>query len=71
MVPEAQQGSLELLPDETAAVSSVKPLIETDCPLHIASAMSGTSSSRLGRVQAICDFVHDTPAGFGYETQIQ
>ena len=66
VAPEAAQVPVEALPDETLPFLLGSRYCETDVLSPIAWQLFGNAPSGWGRVQAICDFVHDHIA-FGYQ----
>ena len=65
-VPEAQQTPVQDLPEETLVFLLGSRYCETDRLSAIAWERFGRAPTGWGRVQAICDFVHQHIA-FGYE----
>jgi transglutaminase-like putative cysteine protease len=66
VVPQARQTPVEELPDETLQFLLGSRYCETDVLSQTAWNLFGKSSTGWGRVQAICDFVHQH-ISFGYE----
>jgi transglutaminase-like putative cysteine protease len=66
VVPSAQQQAVEELPDETIVFLLGSRYCETDRLSEIAWGLFGNAPLGWGRVQAICDFVHNH-IQFGYE----
>lgn len=66
VVPIAQQVRVEQLPEETLVFLLASRFCDSDRLLDLAWALFGTSEPGWGRVQAICDFVHQHVA-FSYE----
>jgi transglutaminase-like putative cysteine protease len=65
-VPSAPQHAVQELPEETLVFLLGSRYCETDLLSEVAWQLFGKSPSGWGRVQAICDFVHQHIA-FGYE----
>jgi len=63
---QARQTPVEELPDETLLFLLGSRYCETDRLSDVAWQLFGNSPTGWGRVQAICDYVHDHIA-FGYE----
>ena len=66
VVPSAQQAAIDELPDEAIVFLLGSRYCETDRLSEIAWNLFGNGPTGWGRVQAICDFVHDR-IKFGYE----
>lgn len=66
IVPSARQHPVQELPDETLPFLLGSRYCETDLLTEIAWRLFGNAPTGWGRVQAICDFVHERIA-FGYE----
>ena len=66
IVPGAQQVPVYQLPDETLVYLLGSRYCETDKLMDKAWALFGHTPTGWARVQAICDYVHDT-IQFGYE----
>jgi transglutaminase-like putative cysteine protease len=66
IVPDANLTSVEKLPDDTLVFLLGSRYCETDRLSEIAWQLFARSPSGWGRVQAICDFVHQH-LSFGYE----
>jgi transglutaminase-like putative cysteine protease len=66
VVSEAYQHAVEDLPDEALMFLLASRYCETDRLSEIAWSLFGKTPLGWGRVQAICDFVHQHIA-FGYE----
>ncbi|HEX9490709.1 MAG TPA: transglutaminase family protein [Stellaceae bacterium] len=64
--PEATQVPVEELPDEVLVYLLGSRYCETDRLMDTAWSLFGNSPTGWGRVQAICDYVHDRIT-FGYE----
>jgi transglutaminase-like putative cysteine protease len=65
LVPDAGQIPLEHLPDDTLVFLLPSRFCESDILLDMAWELFGKAKPGWGRVQAICDFVHNHIA-FGY-----
>jgi transglutaminase-like putative cysteine protease len=65
-VTDAWQVPVEELPEETLVFLLASRFCDSDRLLDLAWSLFGTAVPGLGRVQAICDFVHQRIA-FGYE----
>ncbi len=66
VAPSAPQQTIEELPDETIVFLLGSRYCETDRLTEIAWGLFGNAGTGWGRVQAICDFVHNH-IQFGYE----
>jgi transglutaminase-like putative cysteine protease len=66
VVPSAQQHPVERLPEETLVFLLGSRYCETDRLTEVAWNLFGQAPTGWGRVQAICDFVHNHIT-FGYE----
>ena len=66
VVPSARQHPVESLPEETLVFLLGSRHCETDRLSEVAWRLFGHASAGWGRVQAICDFVHNHIA-FGYQ----
>jgi transglutaminase-like putative cysteine protease len=66
VAPSAPQQGIDELPDETIVFLLGSRYCETDRLSEIAWGLFGNGPTGWGRVQAICDFVHDR-IQFGYE----
>ena len=66
VAPTAPQTAIDELPDETIVFLLGSRYCETDRLSEIAWGLFGNAPTGWGRVQAICDFVHDH-IQFGYE----
>jgi len=66
VAPTAPQTAIDELPDETIVFLLGSRYCETDRLSEIAWGLFGNAPTGWGRVQAICDFVHDR-IQFGYE----
>ncbi len=66
IVPEARQVPVQNLPEETLLFLLGSRYCETDRLSEAAWSLFGNAPTGWGRVQAICDFVHNHIA-FGYE----
>jgi transglutaminase-like putative cysteine protease len=66
IVPSAYQDRVEDLPEETLVFLLGSRYCETDCLSQVAWDLFERSPPGWGRVQAICDFVHNHIT-FGYE----
>ena len=66
VAPSAPQQAIDELPDETIVFLLGSRYCETDRLSEIAWGLFGNAPTGWGRVQAICDFVHDH-IQFGYE----
>jgi len=66
VVAQAHQHLVQDLPEETLVFLLGSRYCETDLLSEVAWSLFGNSPSGWGRVQAICDFVHQHIA-FGYE----
>jgi transglutaminase-like putative cysteine protease len=66
VVPSAQQHPVESLPEETLVFLLGSRYCETDRLTEVAWNLFGKAPAGWGRVQAICDFVHNHIA-FGYQ----
>ncbi len=66
VVPQARQTPVEQLPSEALLFLLGSRYCETDRLSEIAWSLFGSSPTGWGRVQAICDFVHEHIT-FGYE----
>ncbi len=66
VAPEAKQTPVELLPDDTLVFLLGSRYCETDRLTAIAWQLFGNAPTGWGRVQAICDFVHNH-LDFGYQ----
>ena len=66
VAPSAPQQPIDELPDETIVFLLGRRYCETDRLSEIAWSLFGNAPTGWGRVQAICDFVHDHIT-FGYE----
>ena len=64
--PEAAQIPVDELPEETLVYLLPSRYCDSDQMLDLAWTLFGHTEPGWGRVQAICDFVHDRIA-FGYE----
>ena len=64
--PDATQCPIQLLPEETLVFLLGSRYCETDCLSDIAWKLFSSAPPGWGRVQAICDFVHQH-IEFGYE----
>jgi transglutaminase-like putative cysteine protease len=66
VAPSAPQTAIEDLPDETIVFLLGSRYCDTDRLSDLAWGLFGSAPPGWGRVQAICDFVHDR-IQFGYE----
>ena len=66
VVPSAQQHPVESLPEETLVFLLGSRYCETDRLMEVAWDLFGQAPAGWGRVQAICDFVHNHIT-FGYD----
>jgi transglutaminase-like putative cysteine protease len=66
VVPNAQQNSVETLPEETLVYLLGSRYCDTDNLSAIAWSLFGTTTAGWPRVQAVCDFVHQHLT-FGYQ----
>jgi transglutaminase-like putative cysteine protease len=66
VVPNAQQNSVETLPEETLVYLLGSRYCDTDNLSAIAWSLFGTTTPGWPRVQAVCDFVHQHLT-FGYQ----
>jgi transglutaminase-like putative cysteine protease len=66
VIPSAQQHPVESLPEETLVFLLGSRYCETDRLTEVAWDLFGQAPTGWGRVQAICDFVHNHIT-FGYE----
>jgi transglutaminase-like putative cysteine protease len=66
VVPQAQQHLVEELPDDVLLFLLGSRYCETELLLEIAWSLFGNAPLGWGRVQAICDYVHNHLA-FGYQ----
>jgi transglutaminase-like putative cysteine protease len=66
VAPDARQHPVEALPEETLQFLLGSRYCETDLLGPVAWELFGKTPQGWGRVQAICDFVHDR-VSFGYE----
>ena len=66
LLPRREQTPVELLPDDTLVFLLGSRYCETDRLSSIAWQLFGNAPPGWGRVQAICDFVHDHIT-FGYQ----
>ena len=66
VVPDAEQHAVEDLPDEALVYLLGSRYCDTDRLADTAWSLFGDAPRGWGRVQAICDYVHDRIA-FGYE----
>ena len=66
IVPGAFQCPVETLPDDALVFLLASRFCDSDTLLDLAWTLFGTATPGWGRVQAICDFVHDH-IQFGYE----
>ena len=65
-VPGARQHAVQDLPEDTLVFLLGSRYCETDCLTDIAWSLFANTPLGWGRVQAICDFVHDRLV-FGYQ----
>lgn len=66
VVPEARQHPVELLPEETLVYLLASRYCDTENFTAIAWSLFGSATPGWGRVQKICDFVHQH-IQFGYQ----
>ncbi len=66
LAPQSAQIPVEALPDDVLIYLLGSRYCETDRLMETAWSLFGSSPSGWGRVQAICDYVHDRIA-FGYQ----